>query len=143
MINDIQMLGSICQTADMARDSLNHVLEKAADTKLHNQLQKQIAEYESIYKSGEEMLYAKGKKPQKTGAPLKAYSHMISTVKTLTSDNATSKIAEMVIQGSTMGITEMTRQLNDYHGEDKDVRSLAKKHIQTEQTNIDEVKKFL
>lgn len=143
MTDEMQILDSISATADMGRDSLNHVIEKANNAQLKNTLQKQFSEYDSAYKSAEDMIRAKGKNPQKIGAPVKAYSHLVSNIKTLTAEDTTSKIAEMVIQGSTMGVTEITRQLNDYHGNDQAIRSLAEKIIQTEQANIEEMKTFL
>lgn len=143
MIDDVQMLNSVSTTADMGRDSLNHVIEKAVNPQLKSALQSQFTEYDSTYKAAEQLLKAKGQKPQKIGGSIKAYSHLVSNIKTLTADNATSKIAEMVIQGSTMGVTEMTKQLHDYNGNDKAICSLAEKHIQTEQANIEEMKKFL
>jgi len=143
VIDDIQLLKSITETADMGRDSLNHVIEKATDPALKAVLQKQFSEYDSTFMSAEQILNAKGKQPQKTGAPVKIYSHMVSDLKTMTAENATSKIAEMVIQGSTMGVTEMTKQLNGYQGSDQTVRSLAERHIKTEQDNIEAMKRFL
>lgn len=143
MIDDIKMLETITETADMGRDSLNHVLEKAGDPQLKAALQKQFFQYDKTYKNAQQLLEAKGEKPQKIGAPVKIYSHMVSNIKTMTAENTSSKIAEMVIQGSTMGVTEMTKQLNDYQRGDQAVYDLAQNHIQTEQANINEMKKFL
>lgn len=40
MIDDIQLLKSITETADMGRDSLKHVIEKATEPDLKAALQK-------------------------------------------------------------------------------------------------------
>ncbi len=58
-------------------------------------------------------------------------------------DMQTSKLAEMLIQGSTMGVTGLTRQIRDYDGEDTEVLDFAKKQLKREEKNIDELKKFL
>ena len=42
-----------------------------------------------------------------------------------------------------MGITKLTRQLNEYDGSDDSAARLAQKQLKTEQANIDEMKKFL
>lgn len=143
MIDDITMLSTITETADMGRDSLNHVLEKTTDPQFKSALQKQYMQYDETYKSAEQILDSKGKKPQKAGAPVKLYANMVAGFKTLATDNTTSKIAEMVIEGSTMGVTEMTKQLHNYQGSDQAVRDLAQNHINTEQQNIEEMKKYL
>lgn len=143
MITDVQLLGSITETADMARDSLKHVIDKTENPMLKSALEKQFVQYENIYQSAELLLMSKaGRRPQKTNPALKMYSHLVSDVKAATAEDSTSKIAEMVIQGSTMGITEMTKQLRDYQG-DPAVRDLAQRHIKVEQANIEEMKKYL
>lgn len=143
MIDNVQLLNSISSSADMARDSLNHIIDKATDSQLKKVLQTQVTEYDNIYNQADNMLRAKGKSAQKSPAMLKAYSHIVSNMKTLSADNATSTIAEMVIQGSTMGVTEITKQLNDYMGDDKESRSLAEKQLKTEQENIEQMKRYL
>ena len=72
----------------------------------------------------------------------KMMSYVSSSAKTMM-DNSASKIAELMIQGSTMGITNMTKSVHDYDDSDQDVKKLAEKHIKTEQANVDEMKKFL
>ncbi|MDR0292642.1 MAG: PA2169 family four-helix-bundle protein [Oscillospiraceae bacterium] len=143
MTDDMKMLNTITETTDMGRDSLNHVMEKAADPQLKSVLQKQFDQYDQTYKAARQMLGTDGEKPKTAGAPLKMYSHMVSNMKTMASGDADSKIAEMVIQGSTMGVTEMTKQLHDYQGSNQALRNLAQTHIQTEQDNIEEMKKYL
>ena len=58
-------------------------------------------------------------------------------------DNSPSKIAEIIIQGSTMGITDMKKHMNEYQGVNYNVMELAEKHVETEQANIEEMKGFL
>ena len=72
---------------------------------------------------------------------VKASSEMMSAMKTM-ADHSTSKIAEMMIQGNTMGMTKSLKHLHDYHGKDERVRDLANK-LKTEEANIQQMKKFL
>ena len=143
MTDDRKMLNTITETADMGRDSLNHVIAKATDPQLKLALQKQFNQYDQTYKAARQMFGGGGEGPHTIGAPVKMYTHLMTTMKTAAAGNANSKIAEMVIQGSTMGITEMTKQLHQYHGENQALRELAQRHIQTEQDNIEEMKKYL
>ena len=143
MTDDVEMLNTITETADMGRDSLNHVIEKASDPGLKSALQKQVHQYDKTYETARHMLSAEGESPRQIGAPAKMYSHIVSNVKTMSAESANSQIAEMVIQGSTMGVTEMTKQLHQYHGGNQALRSLAQNHIQTQRENIEEMKKYL
>lgn len=95
-----------------------------------------------MYDTADKMLQERGSRPSSIGPVAKAASYVTATMKTL-KENTPSCIAEMMIQGSTMGITKLTRQLNEYDGSDDSAARLAQKQLKTEQANIDEMKKFL
>ncbi len=54
-----------------------------------------------------------------------------------------SHIAEMLIQGSTMGIIDVTKRLKEYKDVGQDILALADRLLKFEQQNVDELKKFL
>lgn len=145
MINDEQMLNSICETADMGRESLRQVLEKTDDSALKGTLKTQISEYDHDYNLALEMLQRNGleEKHPKARPITKAESQVTVNLKTAFTQKKESQIAEMVIQGSSMGVVKITKELNDYHGGNQEVKQLAEKHLQTEQNNIEEMKRFL
>lgn len=60
---------------------------------------------------------------------VKASSEMMMSAMKTMADHSTSKIAEMMIQGNTMGMgmTKSLKHLHDYHGKDERVRDLASK----------------
>ena len=58
-------------------------------------------------------------------------------------DNSTSHIADMVIKGNTMGITKMTREMNQSLSGDPQVRGLGEELINTQRRNIETLKKYL
>ena len=58
-------------------------------------------------------------------------------------DSSTSKLAEMVFQGSNMGITTLTKQINDYTGEDQEVKDFAEKQLHKEEQFAESMKKYL
>ena len=68
-------------------------------------------------------------------------SEITSAMKTMT-DHSTAKIAEMMIQGSTMGVTKLMKNRADYDGNDKDILSLSDKLLSTEERNIKTMKGF-
>lgn len=59
-------------------------------------------------------------------------------------DHSASNIAAMLIQGSSMGITEALQKLNRYEGEtEKDIRKLMEELKKFEERNIEELKAYL
>ena len=69
-------------------------------------------------------------------------SGMMIRAKTLT-DRSPSRIAEMMIQGSTMGTIQMTRRLHSCEAADAEALLLAHKLLRTEENNIEQMKEFL
>lgn len=145
MINDEQMLNSICEIADMGRESLRQVLKKTDNSKLTGTLKAQISEYDREYNQTLEMLRQSDLKEKhpKARPIIKAESQVTVNLKTAFIRNKESQIAEMVIQGSSMGVVKITKELNDYNGSNPEVKRLAEKQLQTEQNNIEEMKSFL
>ena len=72
----------------------------------------------------------------------KAMARVSSTMKSLVNPT-TSKLAEMVIQGNTMGATELKKQLNAYRGSNPSVVSLAQRQLKSEEKNIEDMKQYL
>ena len=61
----------------------------------------------------------------------------------LAMDDSRSRIAEMMIQGTTMGIVKTIRHIRDYEGDDPDARKLAQKLLDTQEKNVEQMKAFL
>ena len=60
-------------------------------------------------------------------------------------DESGSHIAEMMIEGSNMAITEMTKLLNDQriHGDAKEASRLAEDVVRFEERNLEILKRYL
>ena len=133
MLTEAELLQYIYQTTEMGRDGIQSVLPHAEDETFHQALEQQLTG---------KMLRERGQEPKGLNPMVKASSEMMSAMKTM-ADHSTSKIAEMMIQGNTMGMTKSLKHLHDYHGKDERVRDLANKLLKTEEANIQQMKKFL
>nr|WP_122013274.1 hypothetical protein [Maliibacterium massiliense] len=142
MLDDCTMLSNICQNTEMGRTGIAHVMDLTRDTDLRQALEAQLSEYHQIYDAADAMLQEKSEGPEHISPMAKVMSYLSANFKTM-QDPSSSKIAEMMIQGSTMGITKMTKWLHDYDGGDNRITRLAQKLVKTEQANIEEMKHFL
>lgn len=142
MLNENQLLNHIYQTAEMGCEGIQSVLKYADEPKLVSALNAQFDEYQKLQNSAGAMLHARGENPKGIGAMAKMGSEAMSTMKTMMDHSAT-KIAEMMIQGSTMGVTKSLRTIRDCDLKDERVRDLADKLLKTEEANIKEMKKYL
>ena len=143
MTDEKELLAAITESADMGCDSLRQVLEKTENDMLKHALQTQLTEYEKQLDVARKLLQSYGEDEKKASPVAKINSRITVDLKTLLAENPTSKIAEMVMQGSTMGVTKVTKALHAYGGDNAQVRTLAERMVKTEEANIEEMKKFL
>lgn len=141
-MKDNELLQFLYKTAEMGIQGLQDVKPQIEEDALRSAVERQMAEYVGIAKTSGDMLKRQGLDPKGPGLGARISSEVMSTAKTI-ADPSASNIAEMVIQGSTMGVTKCTKHLNDYSGNDRGVRSLAEKLIKTEQANIEQMKLWL
>lgn len=142
MLENSEMLGYLCQDADMGRTGAQHVLKLIKNEDLAATVKEQLDDYEHAYDSAAQLLQKMGKEAPKSNFAAKAMS-AISTEMQNMMDPSSSKIAQMMIEGNTMGITTLTKQLHQYEDGDKEIVSLARKQVAMEQRNIENLKKFL
>lgn len=138
-----KLMNTITESADMGVESLGQVINKTSDPALIKAIASQREEYKFIFNEATKLARERNISIKKASAVSKVQSGIVAEVKSALADNRPSAVAEMVIQGSTMGVTKMTADLNAYTGDDHEVCRLAEKQIKTEQANIDQMKQFL
>ena len=136
------LLRFIHKNAAMGVGTLPQALSLPQSRAMTSALQDQLREYRSIAARSQSYAKEKGLHLKGPGSAALTMSGMMLRAQTAL-DPSTSKLAEMMIQGSTMGVTSLTRQIRDYDGEDTEVLDFAKKQLKREEKNIDELKKFL
>ena len=104
--NEVNVLDELNKGACMGMDAIHFVLEKVKDDNLRTELNRQYERYKKISEKIRE-LYPEysDKKPHETNAMNKVITWYGVNMKTLT-DDSTSKIAELLVQGTNMGIIE-------------------------------------
>ena len=140
-----ELLEYIYQTAEMGKTSLNTLLKalEGKDNKIKTIVEKQKEEYEEFYKESEKLLKKNKIKPKSKGMMTEMMSTMGINMNVM-KDNSDSKMAEMIMQGLTMGIVEMEKKIKDYENEvDKDIIKLAKKVLKFQEKSIEEIKEYL
>lgn len=142
MITEAQLLNHVYQTAEMGVDGIQSVLKHADEPKLIKALNAQMVEYQKMQDSAYTMLKERGIEAKGTGSVAKVSTEMMSAMKVM-ADHSATNIAEMMIQGNTMGVTKSIRTIRDCELKDERVRDLANKLLKTEERNIQEMKQFL
>lgn len=136
------LLQFVHKNAEMGKGTIPQVLELVEDPKLRGALNSQLGEYEAIAGRAEKLMRQRGVTPNEAGEMREFMSGMMIRAKTLT-DRSPTRIAEMMIQGSTMGTIQMTRRLHNCEAADGEALLLAHKLLRTEENNIEQMKEFL
>lgn len=143
MENDVSMLNSIRQTTSMGCHGIEAVMNETMNREFRGELKQQLAEYEALYGEADRLLRERGGKVRET-PPLAKYGALLSSkLRVRTSVNPTAKIAEMLLQGNTRGMIKSMHNIRTMGVLDPKVSSLSKRLLQTEQGNIDSMKKYL
>lgn len=139
---NVELLNYIYQNAEMGKDTINQLIDISQDEGYKKLLQSQLEEYTSIYDRTDKKLKELDKEAKSINSFSKASTYAMINFKTL-ANKSPSHISEMLIQGSTMGIIDLTKKLKEYADADQEILSLANKLLKLEQNNVEECKKYL
>lgn len=140
---NVEMLNYIHQNAEMGQDSINRLLEIVQDGEFKEMLKSQFDEYKVMFEDSEKMINRFHKDAKGINTLQKIETYLMINMKTM-NDKSPDHIAEMLMQGSVMGVVQIIRRLKKYKNEvEKDVYQLGEKLLETEERNIDQCKKFL
>lgn len=123
-------------------ESINNLIEKVDNKDFVKILSKQKEQYNNIENKINELYsnYSQNE-PHEIGPFTKAMNNYMITVKTM-ADHTDSKIAEILLQGTNMGIIEGERIINNKKI-DKKTEKLVNDFIKNQQLIVNELKKYL
>lgn len=129
-----EVLAEVHRNCQLALQSISDILPEAEDTDVREELMKQHEEYEKI--GGKAAILAKNKDIElKNPSPIKK-AMMWSSIKMSTlGDNSRAHIAEMMVQGTVMGITALKNSLSSMSKDyaDEEIKQLAEELLQSEE----------
>ena len=139
-----KLLEDLYKNVQMGSDSIIDLMPKVGDENMKNELTCELEQYDSFAKEIRNILLDMGEDAKDESILAKLGTKMSVTMNTLM-DSTTSHIAEMMIQGGTMGITDATKTLREYENTScsEEALSLAKRIIKYEEDTVERLKEFL
>ena len=123
-----EFLNKVYENAEMCCESISMITEKVEDPSLLSELQSEHRDYTDL--SGEAVnLLAKENKLPKEKGPLAQFGVWSGIQMNTAFDKSPDKIAEMMMQGSMMGVIDMSRTLKEYGDTPEDCRKLGENLI--------------
>ena len=140
--NEINVLDELKKGACMGMDAIHFIIDKVEDEEFHKELERQYNGYKKISDRICE-LYPEysNDEPHETNAMNKVMTWYGIEMKTLL-DNSNSKIAELLLQGTNMGIIEGRKLLNNKNT-DKEVEKLVSEYVKNQEEAVEKLKQFL
>lgn len=137
------VLDEVNKGCSMGMDAINDVLDKVSDDVFRSVLKGEYDKYNNIHDRIEE-IYSKysTKEPTETNAMNKVMTSFMVDMKTLT-DTSNSKISELLLQGTNMGIIEGRKLLNHKDELDSKVYKILIDFIEMQEDSIETLKKYL
>ena len=140
---NLNILDEVNKGATMGMDAISFVSEKVHDNEFKKVLDVEYNKYKEISNRVNELYdnYSE-KDPHETNAMNKMMTWYGIQMKTMT-DHTTSKLSELLMQGTNMGIIEGRRLLNQNNEADHDVKNILNDFVVMQEDSVETLKKYL
>lgn len=137
-----ELLSGIYKLSKTGMEATKAVIQKTEQSELRDELEEQYNDYSEAASKTEQELVAEGIMPKDLDLFTKAV--MWGSIKMHTLNEVSPEhIAEIMINGTTMGIVDLTKHVGECGNADEKIRSYAKDFIKNEERHIENLKVFL
>lgn len=140
--DDKNLLGGINKLCQTGMEATRTVLPKVKEKQLRKELEEQYNDYSTAKSQTEQSLVSLGVMPQDQSVLSKAAMWGSIQLHTLNETSA-DHIAEMMINGTTMGIIDLSKHIGACKNADGGLVEYARNFIKNEERHIDNLKPFL
>ncbi len=137
-------LGELYKNIKMGADSIINIMDKVENGELRQELTSQLNRYEEFAKEIGSMIRDEGGTPEEEGMLAKMGAKIGMAMNTMM-DSTSSHIAQMMIEGATMGITENTKLIRQYENKNCSEKSLslARQTVKFMEDSVERMKNYL
>lgn len=139
---NVKVLEEVCKGVKMGMNAISYVSDKVEDDNLTEYLKHEYSMYNNILDKVNDAFANYGADPNRVSLGSKAmlwYGVQLNTLM----DKSNSKISELLLQGTNMGIIEGKRLLNQNTDLDTDVENLLTDFIDFQEESVEKLKNFL
>ena len=140
---NLNILDEVNKGATMGMDAISYVSEKASDCNFKEVLDTEYNKYRKISERVNNLYsnYSE-KEPHETNAMNKMMTWYGIQMKTMM-DDTTSKLSELLMQGTNMGIIEGRRLINQNDDAAPDVKNILNDFVTMQEDSVETLKKYL
>ena len=140
---NLNILDEVNKGATMGMDAISYVSEKVVDNDFKEVLDTEYNKYKDISNRVNNLYdnYS-SKEPHETNTMNKMMTWYGIQMKTMV-DDSTSKLSELLMQGTNMGIIEGRRLLNQNQNIEPDVKNILNDFVVMQEDSVETLKKYL
>lgn len=136
------LLSSVLKTTQMGQAGIRSVLKAHVGSDLQSALKSQLREYDTIEQEAQKLASTRNWKVKELDPVVEAMTDMMTRTQ-LSFGDVDSKSAAMMIQGNTRGLIKSLKNLHHYDHSDEAISELAKKLLECEKANIQQMQGFV
>lgn len=140
--NITKLIDAAYKNTRMASFAIDCIIDKIKDNKLEELLRKQNDFYLDTTEELEKLSQEYNHKPIDINILLKGSSFASINMKTMM-DSTTAHLAEMLVQGTTMGITDMIKSQGEFPVNNAKLKKITNSIISCEEKFVESLKDFL
>ena len=143
-VDTVEILSSLYKNVRMAADSISAILPHVEDERMMGDLTVELSCFEEYARRALKELEKRGAQPKEESLFAKAGVKIGTFFNTLV-DSSPDHLAEMMIKGSTMGISDLCRQIRaaKESGTEASVLALLEEVLRYEESVVEEMKPYL
>lgn len=139
---NVKLLDDAYKNARMGSYAIDCIVDKIKDEQLNDLIKKQNEYYLSATNRLNEYAERIGYRPKDLSVMLKTSSFVSINMKTIINKD-TSHIAEMLVQGTTMGITTLIKELSENASADEELIDISRNIVMHQEEFVESLKNFL
>ena len=139
-----ELLCELYKNVKMGSDSIINIMPKVNGKELRQEMTAELNRYEEFAKEIAKELHASGEEAKEDNILAKLGAKVGMAMNTMM-DSTDSHIAQMMIEGATMGITENTKLIHEYENKNCSERSLklARQTVEFMEDSVERMKNYL
>ena len=141
---NVKVLDEMNKGTTMGMNAIHYVTDKVGDERFKKVLDVEYGKYKEISDRIENIYsqYTTQKEPQETSKMERMMTWYGINMRTM-NDQSNSKISELLMQGTNMGIIEGRRLLNNNPSIDNEVRQILNDFVVMQEDSVETLKKYL
>jgi len=137
-----ELLNCVARNALTGEEATAQLIKRTQDAEMRQELIFQQDQYRNVHRQAEDMLMSMGEEPEVPGAMAKM-GMWAGVMMNTAMDRSNAQIADIMIQGATMGVVDTTKARNQCIDASADAQGVASSFITQQQDSIERMKQYL